>query len=91
MEIPGYEFVGESEPGGSYDWSVFAVWQKDGVFYWASDGGCSCVYEWQDFDTSNPAFEGRGTRHEAISAFRASYDFSESASLLNALMDYRAA
>ena len=37
----GYEEFGETDTGGGYDWSVFAVWLKDGVFWWASDSGCS--------------------------------------------------
>jgi hypothetical protein len=93
MEIPGYELVGESNPGGGYDWSVFAVWFRDGRYFWASDSGCSCYGEWESFDVSNPAFDGSGTRHDAIRALRnwanGSYTAGETEPLLNALLSHK--
>ena len=59
----GFELFGEIGDGG-YEWEEFAVWIKDGVFYWASDAGCSCNGPW-DFGIE---FEGSGTKHQAITA-----------------------
>jgi hypothetical protein len=63
----GYEHIGQAGDDGGYDWAVFDVWVKDGVFYWASDAGCSCNYPYMD--QSFPAdFEGHGSAQDALHA-----------------------
>ena len=89
MEVEGFETFGEASSGGGYNWRVFGVWLKDGEFWWASDAGCSCYYQW--YDSNFPAdFEGHGTAHDAIKALM---DWKDSAAeaepLLNRLLGYR--
>jgi len=88
----GYEAFGESNDGLGYDWNVFAVWLKDGVFYWAQDAGCSCNYAW-DSSIFPDDFEGYGNAHDAIKALHSwagsSYSASGSDTLMTKLLDYR--
>lgn len=38
------------ETGLSYEFNMFVVWKdKDGVYYWASDMGCSCPSPFEDY------------------------------------------
>lgn len=92
----GFEDFGSADSGGGYDWSVFHVWLKDGVFYWASDSGCSCNGPW-DYPYDFPGdFNGHGTRHEVVTAL---FDWAggpggaakDGESLLIKLLNYRAA
>jgi len=90
----GYEEFGETDTGGGYDWSVFAVWLKDGVFWWASDSGCSCNSSW-DFTDFPDDFEGHGNAHDAIKALHSwasgTYSAEGSEGLLTKLLDYKPA
>jgi hypothetical protein len=93
-ELPqnGYEVFGDTDSGGGYDWSIFRVWLKDGVFYWASDSGCSCNGPF-DGHTFPDDFEGHGTAHEALKALAKyrdanSYSAGSIEPLLVKLMDY---
>lgn len=63
----GYDHIGQADDGGGWDWSVFDVWVKDGVFYWASDSGCSCSYAYM-YQTFPDDFDGHGTVQEALRA-----------------------
>jgi hypothetical protein len=92
LESAGFESFGEADTGGGYDWNVFGVRLKDGVFYWSSDSGCSCNGPW-DFLDFPQDFEGYGNAHDAIKALNAwssgSYRASNSETLLQKLLDYR--
>lgn len=65
-ETFGLQVVGEmewSEP--CYDFDMTVVWKDgDGVYYWASDAGCSCPSPFQNY-TSISALES-GTKYQAI-------------------------
>lgn len=41
--LPDYEQVFEISTGG-YDWAELRVFEKDGRFFYADSGGCSCNY-----------------------------------------------
>lgn len=89
--VPGFEFFGETDGGGGYDWAVFGVWLKDGQCYWAYDSGCSCNCPWDSLEFPGD-FSGPGSAHDAIKALHAwagmhYHDGSES--LMTKLLDYR--
>ena len=45
----GLEIFFEDDQGGSYEFDMFVVWKgANGVFYTATDSGCSCPspFEW---------------------------------------------
>lgn len=63
----GYEHVGQAHEGSGYEWCVFDVYVKDGVFYWTSDGGCSCSYEYESHSFPDD-FDGHGTAQDALHA-----------------------
>lgn len=91
LEAAGFESFGEADSGGGYDWNVFGVCLKDGVFYWASDAGCSCNSSWDSLDFPGD-FDGHGTQREAITAlfnWRGGTYGTDGESLLNKLMDYQ--
>lgn len=85
----GYEHLGTADDGGGYDWETFDVWLKDGVFYWASDHGCSCSGPY-DYHSFPEGFDGHGNAHEAIKAvFTSGLSLNDSESLIFKLMDYK--
>jgi hypothetical protein len=45
-EFPGYKTVSEFGTGG-YEWAEMRVYEKDGRFFYLTDGGCSCT-DWND-------------------------------------------
>lgn len=89
--VPGFEFFGETDGGGSYDWSVFGAWLKNGQFYWAFDAGCSCNSPWDHLDLPGD-FSGPGSAHDAIKALHTwiSEPYNDgSESLMTKLLDYK--
>lgn len=50
-EAFGLTLVGcASDDTMDYQFDMFAVWQdRDGVFYWAEDSGCSCPSPFENF------------------------------------------
>jgi hypothetical protein len=45
------EVVGfANETGMAYEFHEFAVLRKDGLYYWASDSGCSCPDPWENHE-----------------------------------------
>jgi hypothetical protein len=95
-EVHGFEAFGSASTGGGYDWGEFGVWLKDGVFYWASDSGCSCNGPWEDFWGGELVldFDGQGSAHDTIRALNkwsgSQYAADGSEALLTRLLDYRA-
>lgn len=88
----GFKEFGRADTGGGYDWTVFAVYTKDGEFFWASDSGCSCYGEFEGDDFPG-VFEGPGNAHEAIKALHSwsgdQYTVDGSGALLAKLLDYK--
>jgi len=88
-EVEGFERFGIADTGGGYDWAVFGVWTKDGVFWWSTDSGCSCnsPWSWGPVD-----FDGHGSAHDAL---RALFDWvterygAAGNALRDKLLDYR--
>lgn len=69
----GLKKVGEldiREPDYSFD--IFAVWRDPatGVFYSASDSGCSCPSPFEDFQKREDLTE-HTTAHDVVAAIRA--------------------
>jgi hypothetical protein len=74
----GLTVVGEiewSEPCYSFDTTV--VWKdKDGIYYWASDSGCSCPSPFEELNSLDDV-DGSGDRNAVIAFLQKDLDESD--------------
>lgn len=65
----GLTELGFCDAGSGYDWDEFHAWYDEAarIFYWHSEGGCSCSYFGDSTERSDLSF---GSKQDAIAALK---------------------